>query len=98
MQIQQRRQEIEERELKIKKREDALNSHDMELLKLRHQLGMERFKLCAKTLVSLSALIIGLELHTNEDNLGAFLIGSGLGGFGVTMATGTSLGSKNDDD
>lgn len=98
LQIQQQHQELEERELKIRKREDALSSHEMDLLKLKHQLSMERFKLYAKTLISLGALIMGFQLHMNEDNLGAFLIGSGLGGFGVTMATGTSPGTNNDND
>ena len=98
LQIQQQRQEMEAWELKIKKREDELYAHDIELLKLQHQLGTERFKLCAKTLISLAALLAGFYLHMNEDNLGAFLIGSGLGGFGVTMATGTSYDPNNNSD
>jgi hypothetical protein len=98
LQIQQQRQELEERELKLKEREEEVTDRDIDLLKLKHQLGIEKFKLCAKTLVSLTALIAGFHLHMNEDSLGSFLIGSGLGGFGVTMAMGTSLGSKSDPD
>ena len=57
------------------------------LIKLKHQLNIEKFKLGVKTAVSLIALIAGLIFHGGGDSIGAFLIGSGLGGFGITMAS-----------
>lgn len=89
LQLKQREQKLDQRELELKE-EIKRRDQDPELIKLNHQLNIEKFKLRTKTAVSLVILIVGIIFHVTDDNIGAFLIGSGLGGFGITMASSPS--------